>query len=308
MIGKLLGAATLAGVAALAWSFTPQTLPVPDAPGPLLPALPAQTAQTASIAVAETGSLDSKALFAYRGGDFEPRTFGMDVFVVRHGPDTLLFEGGFGRHLAEHLKTVPWLMRTLSTVHAGTPFVEQMPAAGLKPADIRCIVLTHSHWDHVGALDDLRGVPVCVDRAERDFIDRGGEATALVRSFGALNYQVYAFDGPPYAGFPASHDVFGDGSVVLVPAGGHTPGSAIAFVRTAAHDYALIGDLAWQHEGVDRPAQKPWLSQEMVDDDAAVVRRYLVLQRANPRLVMVPSHDRRVTATLPRFGAAVSAP
>ncbi len=90
-----------------------------------------------------------------------------------------------------------------------------------------------------------------------------------------------------------------------MPIAGHTPGSVVAFVRTAQHDYALIGDQAWQHEGVDIPAERPWLSRRMVDEDPETVRANLgklhQLQAANPRLVIVPSHDRRVTSTLPEL-------
>lgn len=296
-------AALFAGLLALAWTFTPQRLDVPDDAGPNLTQMPPVTV---SISVAETGSMESNALFAYRGGTVEDRVFGMDVFVIRHPKGTLLFEAGFGRGLTEHLKTVPLLMRTLSTVHPATPLVDQLAKAGIRPSDLLGVYLTHAHWDHVGALQDMPGVPVFVNKEERSFIERGDHwATALIRSFGALNYKIYDFEGPPYAGFSASHDVFGDGSIVIVPAAGHTPGAVVAFVRTAEHTYALIGDQAWQREGVDFPAEKPWISRNMVDDNANGVRANLVrlhqLQQANSRIVIVPSHDRRVTSTMPRL-------
>lgn len=296
--------ALLVGAAAFAWTFTAAPLPVPQQPGSALPSAPAQRVQ---LAVVETGSMESNALFAYRGGSFEKRLFGMDVFVIRHPQGAILFEAGFGSHLSEHFKTVPRLMRSVSKVHPAQLLTEQLAAAHIAPASLKGIFLTHSHWDHVGALPDLPGVPVYVNQAERDFIEHGGEATTLARSFGVDKFQTYAFEGPAYAGFPASHDVFGDGSVVLVPAGGHTPGAVIAFLRGTERDYALIGDLAWQKEGVDIPAEKPWMSRNMVDHDPATLRGVLVqlhqLQAANPNLVIVPSHDRRVTSQLPRLAA-----
>ncbi|UUY08654.1 MBL fold metallo-hydrolase [Pseudomonas sp. J452] len=307
MIKKILIGAVVAPLLALAWTFMPQKLPTPAQAGPVLPPL---SATTVSIEVAETGTMDSNALFAYRGGGFQELPFGMDCFIVRHPKGILVFEGGFGRNLPEHMKTVPWLMRTVSNIHVQTPLVDQLQAAGISASELKGIFITHSHWDHVGALEDLKGVPVFVNKAERAFINIGGEATALIRSFGALNYQVFNFDGPAYAGFPASHDVFGDGSVVIVPIAGHTPGSVVAFIRTPQHDYALVGDQAWQHEGVDTPAERPWMSRRMVDEDPGTVRTNLgtlhQLQAANPRLVIVPSHDRRVTSTLPRLLKAAS--
>ena len=36
---------------------------------------------------------------------------------------------------------------------------------------------------------------------------------ALARGFADVRYEEYGFDGAPYLGFPASHDVYGDGSI-----------------------------------------------------------------------------------------------
>ena len=48
--------------------------------------------------------------------------------------------------------------------------------------------------------------------------------------FTGIRYEEYGFKGGPYVGFSVSHDVYGDGSIVVVPASGHTPGSVIIFV------------------------------------------------------------------------------
>ena len=40
----------------------------------------------------------------------------------------------------------------------------------------------------------------------------------------------YGFDGGPYLGFDRSHDLYGDGSLVIVPAPCHTSGSIVVFV------------------------------------------------------------------------------
>ena len=68
----------------------------------------------------------------------------------------------------------------------------------------------------------------------------------------------------------------------------------------------LIGDTSWTKEGVEWPAEKPWLAKRLADSDAAGVREQLVLlhrlQRANPRLLIVPAHDYRIHAKIPDFG------
>ena len=69
----------------------------------------------------------------------------------------------------------------------------------------------------------------------------------------------------------------------------------------------LIGDTAWQAEGVDLPAQKPMLTR-FVDKDAAgtlvMLERLHAAKRAVPGLIVVPAHDARVWATIPRFAGS----
>jgi glyoxylase-like metal-dependent hydrolase (beta-lactamase superfamily II) len=153
----------------------------------------------------------------------------------------------------------------------------------------------------------MPGVPVFVPQAEMDFIDSGHQMTALARRLGTEDYQVYAFSNGPYFGFTESHDFFGDGSVVIVPAPGHTPGSVFVFVTVSSGKrYVLIGDTAWQIEGIDLPAEKPWLSRRLVDVYPEQIRTLLVrlhvLKRDIPDLTVVPAHDRRVWEALPRLG------
>lgn len=182
----------------------------------------------------------------------------------------------------------------------------QLATTGIPQNELTGIVLTHAHWDHVSGLVDLPDVPVFVPQSELDFINSNNAATALAREIGTKNYRTYAFDGGHYLGFEHSHDFFGDGSVVAVPAPGHTPGSIFAFINTSdGKHYVLVGDTAWQIEGVDRPAEKPWLARNLVDNDAAEVRGLLVrlhqLKQAIPDLIVVPAHDRRVWEQLPRL-------
>jgi glyoxylase-like metal-dependent hydrolase (beta-lactamase superfamily II) len=202
-------------------------------------------------------------------------------------------------------------MRALASLTVKQPTVDALAARGIKPGDLRAIVLTHSHWDHVSGLADLREVPVWITAEELAHArsdDEGGKLYRQLEAQGPLRLHDLIFDGGAYGPFAASHDFFGDGSVVLVPMPGHTPGSVSVFVNLPAGKRCLIiGDTSWTKEGVDWPAEKPWLARRMVDFDAAVVREQLVLlhqlQRANPDLIIVPAHDPRVHETIPAFAA-----
>ena len=301
----LLAVMGVVGVGALGWSFMPATLEVGEQPKVNVPhAHPPADMRVVAI---EAGKMLSKAGFAYRGGDLtDPRVFGMGGILVQHPQGMLLFDTGFGSEVDQHFKTIPKLMQAVSKYETEPTVASQLHAAGLEPAMLKAVILTHAHWDHVSGLADMPGVPVWVNAQEREFIKSGGDPTVLVRSFGDLNYHLYDFPSGPYLGFNNSNDVFGDGSVVLVPAFGHTPGSIIAFITPPGDKrYALVGDLVWQTEGVELPAEKPWMSRQMVDWDAQRVRDLIVhmykLEVAMPNLVIVPAHDRRVWDTLPKL-------
>jgi glyoxylase-like metal-dependent hydrolase (beta-lactamase superfamily II) len=297
----------LVGLIALGRSFAAATLEVPEL---AIDALPhASPPQAMSLSMLPTGSMQSNAGFAYRGGKFgDSREFVMPAILVRHPKGNLLFDTGFGRKVDEHVKMMPSLMQMATTYTKGTPAADQLTAKGFNLAGLAGVVLTHSHWDHVSGLDSLPGVPVWVNAAERAFItDQPGKAVVL-HSLGELTYKQYEFDGEPYLGFPRSHDIWGDGSIVLVPAPGHTPGSTIAFITLASGKrYALLGDLVWQREGINLPAERPWLLRRLIGEDDALVRESIVrvaaIHRRFPEIVMVPAHDRRAAAEMPVFPA-----
>lgn len=261
------------------------------------------------IAMVPSGSMYARAGLAYEGGRMDDaRTFFIGALLVEHPKGTLLFDAGFGPGVDEHFRIgTPLLMRLASKYDRRTTVADELRKAGIAPSSLTAVVLTHAHWDHVSGLETLPGVPVWVSQEELAFVNGRDKATALARHLGTDSYRAYDFPGGPYLGFPRSRDVFGDGSVVLVPAGGHTPGSIIAFLALPdGKRYALIGDIAWQAEGVDRPAEKPWITRR-VDNDRDGTRALLVrlnqLKTSIPGLVIVPAHDARVWETLPRLKA-----
>ncbi len=83
-----------------------------------------------------------------------------------------------GVHLIQHAHVNCWLIEDedgLTLVDAGLPGVwvplgEAIRALGHRPEDVRALVLTHAHFDHVGTarrLQDRLGLPVLVHRDDR---------------------------------------------------------------------------------------------------------------------------------------------
>lgn len=295
-LAQIIGILVVVLLGLFAWTFTSAKVDFTPLATETLP--PASPPAGMTMSALPTGAMLSNAMFAYRGGSMsDKREFTMTSFLVHHPKGDLLFDAGFGRDLDAHLQMMPWLMRQITTHKKGRSVGDLLGSNDYPMDKLAGVILTHAHWDHVSGLDSLPPkTPVWVSNDERKFIASRSAMTALINSFPNVNYKEYTFNDGPYLGFPASYDVWGDGSIVLVPAPGHSPGSIVAFISLPTGSrYALLGDLVWQNEGVDIPAERPWISRRLVREDDDQVReniaRIAAIRKRFPEIKMVPAHD-----------------
>jgi glyoxylase-like metal-dependent hydrolase (beta-lactamase superfamily II) len=282
-------------------TYTASPLPAPSPTSDPLP----QASPPGGMAIyaLPTGVNHRTAAFAYRGGSpWDKRDSVSTAVLVRHPQGDLLIDTGLGRAIAEQMRRFPFLFRLGTDLVRFQAAADQLDAAGYDQRQLRYILLTHAHWDHVSGVPDFPGVPVLVTAAEHRFIEEGSWATAHARSMNAV-FQEYAFDGGPYIGFSRSRDLYGDGSIVIVPAPGHTPGSVMVFVTLSGGiRYAFVGDLVWQLEGLLEREERPWFEAITLGENPVLLRQSLLRMSAvatrYPQITIVPSHDPRGYASI----------
>jgi glyoxylase-like metal-dependent hydrolase (beta-lactamase superfamily II) len=122
---------------------------------------------------------------------------------------------------------------------ATRPLLPQLAAAGYRPADITYFVLSHYHSDHTGNANAFAGSMWITQKAERDFMfSEKPQGIIQPATYSALkDAKTRILDNEDF-------DVFGDGSVRLISAPGHTPGHQVLLVRLPKRGpVVLAGDL-----------------------------------------------------------------
>lgn len=255
-----------------------------------------------------TGTYETRAAFAVRGGSFRDRRhFAASAVLVRHPKGDLLIDAGFGAGVAAHIAMLPRFVR--APYRAGRTAGEQLDAAGYDRGRLVGVLLTHSHWDHASGLDSLRGTPVWMNADERRYAAEDPDGKVFRHVSQGHEIHEYGFDSRPYLGFASSHDVHGDGSVVVVLAGGHTTGSVIVFVTLpSGARYAFIGDLTWQIDGIRRRVERPWWLSRLADSDRGRLRADLLRMISLDGLLrIVPAHDLGSYDGIPRLAPEAAA-
>jgi glyoxylase-like metal-dependent hydrolase (beta-lactamase superfamily II) len=237
----------------------------------------------------------------------------INVYVIEHRDGLVLFDTGQDRASVTDPGYFPrsgltgLIYRRLARFHIDPDqtLTARLAAIGHDIADVHTAVLSHLHQDHIGGLPELGHADLVLDQREWQSLRQPRpEMRGLLSKhidLPGLRWRPVTpepTDDPDLAPFTAAHDLFGDGSLVLLPTPGHTPGSLSMLVRQAgATPLLMVGDLTYDAY-LMQDGLVPGLG------DRALVRRSSravnTLRGRYPDLVILPAHD-------PAAGARLSA-
>jgi N-acyl homoserine lactone hydrolase len=157
-------------------------------------------------------------------------------FLVAHPKGTLMWDTGPVPDSNFKPGGGPATMRYATSTR---PLTARLADIGYAPSDITYLALSHFHWDHVGNANLFAGSTWLVPKAERDimFSDPPSPRTEPANFSALKNSKTVFITSPDY-------DVFGDGTVVIKAAPGHSPAHQVLFLKLAKTGPVVVsGDL-----------------------------------------------------------------
>ena len=239
-------------------------------------------------------SIKDMGMFSDTGEyDGKPGDIADPCFVIRHPKGVLLWDTGLGDKFAATKEGVD----VLPGIHVTVPItlVEQLHSLALTPKDVSYVAFSHFHFDHTGNANAFPDSVWILNKAELSAALSATPPSGVVpETFsGYKTAKTQMIDG--------DYDVFGDGTVRILRAPGHTAGHQVLELKLhKAGTVILSGDL--YHSRANREFMRvPMMNLSRADTLASMERIERIVKNTKAHLVV--QHDPLDFQALPKFPA-----
>jgi len=166
----------------------------------------------------------------------------------------------------------------------------QLAKIGVKPKNIKTVILTHMHGDHIGGLSHFEHCQIYVGKTEYEQASgKKGAGNGYFKKNWPSWFQptLISYSDGSEGNFDSSQKITADGKVVIVPTPGHSVGHQSILVKNEAHTTILAGDLTYNESTLKAEIPDVVLNNKAAKQTVKTVYQYV---KTNPSIYL-SSHD-----------------
>ncbi|NKL23393.1 MBL fold metallo-hydrolase [Rhizobium leguminosarum bv. viciae] len=210
-------------------------------------------------------------------------------YLIVHPKGTALFDTGLETGLQspdpDHIKRTLGKFEPLvkPEFKPGEDVAERLRAFGVDPEKIDYLINSHLHFDHCGGNELIKNARLVLQKKE--WVAATTPETIEQNSYLTRQYDL----GHDKLLVDGEHDLFGDGSVVLIPTHGHTPGHQSLKVKLEDGEVILSADACYLRQTLEEMILP---EPPFVRDEAAMLECLRRLKKyQNDGVLIVFGHD-----------------
>lgn len=224
----------------------------------------------------------------------------------------ILFDTGYSERFYQLTQKFPFsLYRHLTPVVLKKSLKQQLEEQNIHASEIRSIVISHFHADHIGGLKDFPNAQFfCHPQALNDIRDKKG-IKALLKGFLpdllpkdfyerviALKNEVQL--PSQLQPFTTGFDLFQDKQLLAIPLPGHAKGQ-IGLYFKAEQETFLIADSCWHQDTFKEliyPSNLTYLIHDEKEAYQQTIKHLHLLHKSTPALDIIPAHCQKIRARI----------
>ena len=226
----------------------------------------------------------------------------------------ILFDTGYTERFYDVTKTYPnkiYAHATKVVVTQDCEIKNQLQQIGLSPSDIKHVIISHFHADHIGGLKDFNEATMyCSKVAYNDVLksnDFFAFSKGLLKDLIPFDFNqrlVFIEDIATIKTdniFDFSYDLFNDDSILVYNLPGHAAGQIGIYIETQKNNYFLVSDSCWDERAykfmlLPNPIVK--LFFDSWDDYKSTLIKLSEFSFSCPNVLIVPTHCSKTTSRL----------
>lgn len=262
----------------------------------------------------KVGYCDAYEHHAIKGGSRKKIAFDAIVGVIKHPEKgVILFDTGYSKRFYEETRTYPeklYAQITKVYIQEQEELAHQLIQMGIQPNEIKHIIISHFHADHVAGLKDFPNATFyCSNKAYQQVKQKDGFSAVkkglvkglLPDDFDTRVQLIEESSEIEHPFFGKAHDLFGDGLIQLIDLSGHAAGQVGALLKTKDKDTFLVADACWLSKSYQELIFPNSIVRLFFDSWTAYKKNLTKLHhfhKAHPEIKIIPTHCNETTSSI----------